>query len=102
DHVAGGQVLEQELLGDVGDAHLFGTLAFLLIGRHQPALDLPADAAQGRRSEDAFGRAAGTKVNVDTGFFRVGRPDDAGDVAVRDELHGGADATDAGDNLSVS
>ena len=41
------------------------------------------------------------QIDVDAGLVRIGRPDDPGDVAVRNELHCGARPTHAGDQLGV-
>jgi hypothetical protein len=56
---------------------LIGALALLRLAQHQAPLHLPADAAQRRGREHAFGRAADADVDVDPGFLRVGGMDDA-------------------------
>ena len=47
-------------------------LALLLGVEDQPALHLAADAAQRRRRQHAFGRAADAEIDVDAGLRRVG------------------------------
>ena len=52
----------------IGDAHLQGALALVLGVEDQPALHLAADAAQRRRGQHAFRRAAGAEIDVDAGL----------------------------------
>src|SRR5450756_2265363 len=48
----------------IGDAHLGRARAVLLGIEDQPALHLAADAAQRRRRQHAFGRAAGADIHA--------------------------------------
>ena len=81
---------------------LLRALALLVGVEHQPALHLPADAAQRRRRQHAFRRAADAEIDVDAGARRIGGVNDAGDVAVGDELHRGAGLAHAGDQFGVA
>ena len=65
--VAAHHVLHLVVLARIGDAHLGGALALLLGVEHQPALHLAADAAQRRRRQHAFRRAADAEIDVDAG-----------------------------------
>src|SRR5262249_39370529 len=87
---------------DVADAHGRGARLLLLLQGVQTALHLAADAAQGRRRQHALGRAADAEIDVDPGFLGIGRPDHAGDVTVRDQLHTGTGLAYAGDQLGVA
>src|SRR5260370_35551931 len=68
----------------IGDPHLAGALALLFGVEYQPALHLAADAAQRRRRQHAFGRAAGADIHIDPGIVRVGAMEDARDGALGD------------------
>ena len=68
----------------------------------QAALHLAADAAQRGGRQHALGRAADAEVDVDAGFLGVGGPDDAGDVAVGDELDAGTGLAHGGDQLGMA
>lgn len=85
-HVASRQFLDFELLIDIPDAHLLGPFDFALVPRFEPALEFPADAAKGRRGQNAFGRASDTEQQIDTGF-RLGRRDRGRDIAVADQAN---------------
>jgi hypothetical protein len=50
-------------------------------------LHLAADAAQRRRRQHAFGRAAGPDIHVDAGIVWIGAMDDTRDIAVGDEAN---------------
>ena len=67
--------------------------ALVVVAEHQPRLELAADAAQRRRRQHAFGRAALADIDVDAGRLGIGRGDHARDVAVGDQLHGRAHAS---------
>src|SRR5580693_5652292 len=58
DHVAGGQIVQRIFAIEIGDAETASALAFFVVAEDEPRLDLAADAAQRRGSENAFGRAA--------------------------------------------
>ena len=47
--------------------HLLGAAALVVVAEHQPRLQLAADAAQRRRGQHAFGRAALADIDVDAG-----------------------------------
>src|SRR5690606_153763 len=85
-HVAGGHLFDEIFPVGIGDAHAAGALALFVGIEDQPALHEAADAAERRGRQHALGRTARTHVDVDAGFFGVGRVDDAGNVAVADEL----------------
>src|SRR5690606_35353097 len=90
EHVAGSEFGDVVDPIGVGDAHGHGVVA--LGGRieDQLALHPAADAAQGGGGQHAFGGAAGAEIDVDAGILGVDRMDDAGNVAVADELDGDA------------
>ncbi len=94
--------LSRVLAVDVGDAERCARARVVVLQRHQPALHLAADAAQRRRRQHAFGRAAGADIDVDAGFLRCHRVDDAGDVAVADQPDRGAGRPHLGDQLGVA
>src|SRR3981081_955446 len=71
------------------------TALALLIGvEHQAALHLAADTAQRGCRQHALGSTTGTRThtNIDTAIFRIRGVNDAGDVAITDQAHGGAGA----------
>ena len=78
-----------------------GAGALVVVAEQQAALHLAADAAQRCGGEHALGRAAGANVDVDAGFG-VGDGDDAGDVAVGDQLDGAAKRAQLGDDAGVT
>jgi hypothetical protein len=71
---------------EIGDADAQGVIALFGGIEDQPALHLAPDAAQRRSSQHPLGRAAGTQIDIDARFFGVGGVNDAGDVAVADQL----------------
>ena len=73
-----------------------------VVSEHQPGLELATHATQRRRGEHAFRRAALPHIDVHARDVGLGRGDDAGHVAVGDELYRSADAADAGDDLLVT
>ena len=99
--VALGEVFELVDAIEVGDAPLAGAGLFVLVAEHQPAVELPADAAQRSRREHAFGRAALAHVHIDRGVF-IGHRDDARDVAVTDQHHAAAQGTQLGNQLGMA
>src|SRR5215469_5454761 len=70
--VAAHHVVHLVALARVLDAHLEGALALLLGVEHQAALHLAADAAQRRRRQHPFWRAADTHIDVYAGAGRIG------------------------------
>ena len=58
DHVARHQFTQGIFAVEVRDAPFGGAGLFILVAEHQAALHLAADAAQRRRRQHAFGRAA--------------------------------------------
>ena len=64
-------------------------------------LHLAADAAQRRRRQHAFRRAADAEIDVDAGL-RLGAMDHAGDVAVGDQRHRGAGLADRRDHVGMA
>ena len=99
--VAVGHVLERVDALEVVDPPAAGAGDLVVVAEQQPALDLPADAAQRGRGEHAFGRSAGAHVDVDAGSGSV-VVDDPGDVAVGDQLDSAAEAAQLGDELGVA
>ena len=67
----------------------------------EPALDRPAQAAQGGGGKHSFRRSAHPEQHVHAGGVDRGR-DCGGDVAVRDQVDAGAGAPDAPDQLIVA
>ena len=67
DHVADG-IFAAEIV-NAGGA---GAGAMLLVCRDQPALHLPADAAERRCRQHALRRAADAHIDVDAGLLRLG------------------------------
>src|SRR6201999_1197563 len=84
------------------DAHLGGTLAFLLAVEDRPALHLAADTAQRHRRQHAFGRAAGADIHVDAGIIGVGAVDHARHVTIGNETHRSAGRAYAVDDIGVT
>ena len=83
---------------EILDAPFGGAGAFVVVAEHQPRLHLAADAAQRRRRQHAFGRAALADINVDAGGG-IGGCDHARHIAVGDQLHRRAGLADLGDQL---
>src|SRR5579862_6310797 len=100
--IAAHHVLDLIFLARVLDAHLGGALALLVGIDDEAALHLAADAAQRRRREHAFGRAADAEINVDAGFARLGGMDDPGHVAVGDQTDRRADLAHCRDDVGVA
>src|SRR5882672_4972786 len=101
DHVAGREIAQHVFPFQIANAELFRAMAFVIVAEDQTRLELAADAAQRRSGEHAFGRPALPEIDIDTGRLGFGRGDDAGDVAIGDELDGGAGGSDALDDLLV-
>ena len=80
----------------------FDALALLVAVDDQPPAHLPADAAERRRREHALRRAAAAEIDVDAGRLRIGRVDDAGNVAVADQPDRGAGRAHALDQLGMA
>ena len=72
---------------EIVDAPAARAAALVVVAEQQPALNLAADAAQRRRRQHAFGRAARAHVDVDAGVGVGG-----GDHARRRRRRGSADA----------
>src|SRR3546814_1016683 len=56
--IARGEIVELVDLVEIVDPPFARPRAFVVVAEHQPALELPTDAAQRRRGEHAFGVAA--------------------------------------------
>ena len=78
-----------------------GAGALGVVAEHEPALELAADAAQGRRGEHALRRAARAHIDVDR-RVGIGDRDHPGDVAVGDELDAAAERAQLGDQVGVA
>ena len=100
DAVALGHVLQAIDAVEVLDPPAARAGDLVVVAEHEPALHLPADAAQRGRREHALGRAAGADVDVDAGV-RVGRRDHAGDIAVGDQPDAAAERAKLGDDSVV-
>ena len=91
-HVAGRQIVHIVDPVGIGDVHAAGAVALFMGVEDQLALHLPADAAQRRGRQHAFGRAARAEIDIDAGILGIDRMDHPGNVAVADQLD-----RDAGD-----
>src|SRR3546814_9095723 len=57
DAIARGEIVELVDLVEIVDPPFARPRAFVVVAEHQPALELPTDAAQRRRGDHAFGRS---------------------------------------------
>ena len=103
DDVAASPSRSMEYFGDRSrQAHGVGALALVLAQRRETPQHLAADAAQRGRGQHALGRAADADIHVDAGFGGIDGLDDAGDVAVADQVDGGAGRAHLVDQLGVA
>ncbi len=99
--LAAGEVVQAILAVEIGDAPALAAGAFGLVAEHQPALELAADAAQRRRRQHPFRRAADAHVDVDAAVRAAGR-DHARNVAVADQHDARAGLARFDDDLVVA
>src|SRR5262249_29409191 len=100
--VAARHVLDAIDHARIVDAHLVGTLALFLAVEDQAALHLPADATQRHRRQHALRRAADADIHVHARLVGRRGVNDAGDVAIGDEAHGGPCRAYALDDVGVA
>ena len=86
---------------EIGDADAVSATPLVVLAEQQPRLHLPADAAQRRGGQHAFGRATRAHIDIDTGLRGRGG-DDAADVAVADQHDAGAGLAHLGDQLGMT
>ena len=101
DDVARGHSLKLVLLVEVLDAHLGGAGLLLFLFGDETALHLAADAGERRRGQHALRRAALTDIDVDAGIG-IGGGDDAGHIAIGDELDARTRCADLADQLGMA
>src|SRR5205823_7342854 len=100
-HVARGEIEQFVFAIEVGNSDAMGAGALVVVAEQQPALHLPADAAQRRRRQYAFRRPARADIHVDPGL-RFGGGNDAADITVRDQSDPGPGLAYLGDQLGVA
>src|SRR5690606_27188245 len=102
DHVTRSHLLHGEFPVDVGNAHLGRALDLFAVRGLEAALHLAADAAQCRRRQNALRRTARAEIDVDARLLRIRAPDDARNVAIRNEADARADLADGLDDLGMT
>ena len=83
----------------VFDAHLSGAVFFFFAVEDEAALHLASDAAQSGGGEHTLRRATDAHIDVNAGACALGGMDDAGDIAIGDEIDGGACLADGLDEV---
>ena len=76
--------------------------SLIMLSGRQPRLHLSAHAAQRRRGDQPFRRAAHAHVDVEAGEVRARRFDHGGDIAVADKPHSRAGLAQRGDQRAVT
>ncbi len=84
-HVRPGHFFKRVLLLDVLDAHAMRTLDLLVARDHKTRLHLATDTTKRGSCKHTFRGTADTCVDIDAGFVRIGRVNNARDVTITDQ-----------------
>ena len=86
----------------VFDAHLSSAVFFFFAVEDEAALHLASDASQSGGGEHTLRRATDAHIDVNAGAGWLGGMDDAGDIAIGDEIDGSASLADGLDEAAVA